>query len=259
MPEGPEIYITSQFLKKNITGKYFNEIFSNSKTKVSLPFKSKVLDVFSYGKFIIIKTNDYYVNIHLGITGWIVKKKPKIYKYIFYFSDKVFYLKERRRFSSVQILNEIQLSKKLSNLGVDILSKNFTFEYFYKNFKKSNKYICSLLLDQKIFAGLGNYIKNEALYLSKILPYKKTFDLNDKQIKLLYSKIKFVAFSNLIDWHKEYKIIVNSDLKKILPTYLEVPYNFYIFDKERDKNNFKVILDKKHCGRRTFYVKEIQK
>ena len=258
MPEGPEIYITAQFLKANIVNKYFNDIYSNSKNKVVLPLKSKVIDVFSYGKFAIIKTNDYYVTIHLGLTGWIVKNKPKIYKYVFYFDDIILYLNDTRRFSSIKIYNEIELKKKISELGVDILTKDFTYDYFLNFFKKSSKYICSLLLDQKIFAGIGNYIKVESLYLAKILPYKKTFELSTDKIKLLYSKIKLVAFSSLVSLHNIYDIEIDSKLKKMLPKYLEIPYKFYIYDREKDDNNFDVILDKNHCGRRTFYVKEIQ-
>ena len=42
-------------------------------------------------KVIIIQTIDYFVHIHFSITGWLVLKKPKIYKYILHFSNKDIY------------------------------------------------------------------------------------------------------------------------------------------------------------------------
>ena len=259
MPEGPEVYISSKFLEKYIKNNNFTKITSNTKTKVDLPKTLKILEFTSFGKVIILISNDYIIHIHLGITGWFVKKKPRIFKYILHFENKKIYLQDRRRFSSIKIFTKGQHIEQLKKYGVDILSHNFTFEYFYRTFKKYKKYVCALLMDQKIFAGLGNYIKNEALYLSKISPYRKTHTLTDNELYLLHKKIKFVAFSNLVDWHNEYNIKISNKLKLLLPKKLLVPYEFFIFDKEKDKNNYDIIFDKKHCGRRTYYVKEIQK
>ena len=260
MPEGPEAYIMSKYLEKYILNKKFVSITSNTKTKVDLPNKSSVIKLESYGKVITIITKDYYVNIHLGITGWLVTKKPKIYKYVLNFSNKSFYLQDRRRFSSIKIFKkEDHINYINSKYGVDILSKEFTYKKFKSYFINTNKNICSLLLDQKYFAGLGNYIKNEALYLSKISPLRKTSTLKEYQLKRLFNMIKFVSFSNLVDWHIEYKIKISKDLKDLLPEKLDVPYEFYIFEKEYDSKGNKITFDKSHCGRRTYYVKKIQK
>ena len=51
-----------------------------------------------------------------------------------------------------------------------------------------SKNIKNFLLDQKYIAGIGNIYANEILYLSKINPQKKTYNLKDKEIKNL---IKF--------------------------------------------------------------------
>ena len=74
-------------------------------------------------------------------------------------------------------MNEKEHLKFSNSLGVDILTDKFTLEYFSKIIKSKNKNICSLILDQKYFAGLGNYIKNDALYLSRIHPNRKKVNL----------------------------------------------------------------------------------
>lgn len=45
------------------------------------------------------------------------------------------------------------------------------FELFAN--KYPNKEICQLLIDQSFVCGIGNYLRSDILYLSKIYPYKK--------------------------------------------------------------------------------------
>ena len=259
MPEGPEVNINAAFLKSKFINKNFTKIISNTKSIRELPNVSKVVDVFSDGKFIIIQTKDYYVYVHFGITGWFTQDKPRIYKYILQFENSKIYLQDRRRFSSIKIMNEKEHLKFSNSLGVDILTDKFTLEYFSKIIKSKNKNICSLILDQKYFAGLGNYIKNDALYLSRISPNRKSSSLTNKEIKLLYDNILFVTFSNLVEWYKEYKIKLPKNLNNLIPKKILVPYKFFVFDREYDDLGNKITFIKNLCGRRTFYVEKLQK
>jgi formamidopyrimidine-DNA glycosylase len=259
MPEGPEVNINAAFLKSKFKNKNFTKIISNTKSIRELPNVSKVVDVFSKGKFIIIQTKDYYVYVHFGITGWFTQEKPKIYKYVLQFENSKIYLQDRRRFSSIKIMNEKEYLKFSNSLGVDILTDKFTLEYFSNIIKSKKKNICSLLLDQKYFAGLGNYIKNDALYLSKVSPNRKSNTLSDKEIKLIYHNIIFITFSNLVEWYKKYKLKLSKNLKILIPDKINVPYNFFVFDREYDDYGNKITFIKNLCGRRTFYVDKLQK
>ena len=55
----------------------------------------------------------------------------------------------------------------------DSLNKNYNieehFDFLQKTIKPHQK-ICKILLNQKLFPGVGNYIKSETLYLSNIHP-----------------------------------------------------------------------------------------
>ena len=259
MPEGPEACILANYLRYSIKNKNFTSITSNTKTTRNLPKESKVLDVYSKGKVIIIKTEDYYIHIHLGITGWLLDDKPKIYKYILHFENRDFYLGDTRRFSSIKILNnEEDNNKELNKTGVDILSENFTIEYFKNKIKSKKANICAVLLDQKIFAGLGNYIKNDALYLAKISPKRKTNAIEDQELDLLFEKIKFVTFSNLYDWFDSYELKVPKKIKELKPEKIKKNYKFYVYNREKDNKGNPVTYIKNLCGRRTFYVESIQ-
>ena len=260
MPEGPELYYLSQELKHKLKNQYFDNIVSNTKSTVILPKKSKIKDIYSYGKNLILETEDYILLVHLGITGWLQIEKPKIYKYILEFSKTTYYLNDRRRFSKLMLFeNSTELEKYLEKFGVDILSPQFTLEYFENIIKSKKKLLCNLLLDQSYFAGLGNYIKNDALYLSKIHPDKKSNNMSENQIKDLYQNILIISYSNVFTHLENANLKIPSKLKKYKPNKLYVPYNFFVYEQEYDKKGNKVIYLKNHCGRRTFYVKSIQK
>ena len=119
--------------------------------------------------------------------------------------------------------------------------------------------MCNLLLDQAYFAGLGNYIKNDALYLSKIHPDKKSNNMTQNQIKNLYENILIISFSNVASHLKNANLKIPAKIEKIMPHKLYVPYKFFVYEQEYDKKGNKVIYMKNHCGRRTFYVPSIQK
>lgn len=254
MPEGPEIYYLKSLLKKKLLGKYFLKIISNTKTIRNLPQKSKIIDIDSKGKLLWIKTKKYYVHLHMGLTGWIVEEKPKIYKYSFIFNNEELYLKDQRRFSSVNILNEKLHKEKINNLGIDIHSKKFTYNIFKEKMNTCSRNISALLLDQSVFCGIGNYIRNEALYLSKINPTRKVCDMNDKEIKKLYDKIKFVVFSKTIEWLKINNLNIPQIIKDNSPKKLSIPYKFRIYEKNKIENiKVKTSIV---AGRKTYYTEQ---
>ena len=118
MPEGPEAMLNAAYIKHQFYGYNLLSIESNTKTKRELPNSSIIENCYSYGKIIIIVTKDYYVHIHLGITGWLVDgpEPPRIYKYSLSFSTnkeiRKLFLQDRRRFSSISIFsNEEHLQK----------------------------------------------------------------------------------------------------------------------------------------------------
>jgi formamidopyrimidine-DNA glycosylase len=169
MPEGPEIKYLSEICKKHIVGLDLYNIISNSKTVVKVPKRSKVIDVATRGKLLILICKDYYFHIHCGLTGWITFENPKYPRYEIEFrtsDDKKMltaYMDDARRFSKLKILDKNKHQKVLDKLGVDIFSNDFTLDFFIEQIKKTSKKIVAFLMEQNKFCGIGNYIKNESL------------------------------------------------------------------------------------------------
>jgi len=264
MPEGPEIKYLGEICKKYIIGLELYNIKSNSKTIVKIPKKSKVIDVITKGKLLILCCEDYFFHIHCGLTGWITFENPKYPRYEIEFrtpdNTKMLtaYMDDARRFSKLKVCNKKEHTKILNKLGVDIFSDEFTYNFFESHIKDTNKKLVAFIMEQNNFSGIGNYIKNESLYIAKISPYRTCNELNDSDIKNLFNAILFVAYSNCLELIKQNKELkINNKFKKFKINTLEVPYKFKVYQQEKDPNGYKVISAEIN-GRKCFYVKEIQ-
>jgi formamidopyrimidine-DNA glycosylase len=269
MPEGPEILFFSTFLKNKFLTTKISNIKSNTGEPIELPedFEGTILDIYSKGKLLYIKVSStvlnkhYYIHIHLGISGWILFKEPKNFvKYEFKLTTKTgkefnILIDDKTRLSKMHIYNEIEHNEKLNKLGIDIFTSNFTLDKFESVIKSKNMILASFLLKQELFCGIGNYIKNEVLYLGNLDINIKTNVLNKIQIIELYKNILFVAHSCLIEQLK------NSDIEKFLapeykintPNNIEIPYNYRIYGRNTTSDG-KSIKKVKVGGRDTYYV-----
>jgi len=274
MPEGPEILYWQVLLEKKLVLKYkFNEINSYTDKPIVIPkdWEGKILRTGCKGKLLWMevsstnKEKKYYMHIHYGITGWLQFEKPESYiKFEFILEDIKtgdllnLYMEDKRRFSKIVIYDEKQHLKIISKLGIDIFEKDFTLNNFKTIIKKKDTIVAPLLLKQEIFCGIGNYIKNEVMYMTKLRAKVKTSELNEIQINELYTNILFVSYSNLVEMLKDTKILKYLDKSKstYMPKKLEVPYQYKIYGRETTSDGKKV-LKIKVGGRDSYCVREL--
>ena len=262
MPEGPEIKYISELCKTYLLGKTLEHIQSNSDTKVKLPKKSKLIDVEVKGKQMILIFEDFWFFIHFGLTGWLVFEDPKYPRYELHFNDLVAYIDDSRRFSKLKIVSsQNEYEKTIAKLGVDIFSDEFTEEYFLECFDNKKKLIVAFLMDQSQFCGIGNYIKNESLYLAKISPKRKTSEITDEEKTKLFKSILHVAYSNFIENMSLNKMKVNKDIKKRirdLDIKIKDPYKFNVYGREDTDLKGNKLTVEDIGGRTCYYVKSLQ-
>ena len=271
MPEGPEITYFSVFLKKKLKDYKFKEIKSYTNKPIIVPkeWDGKIIDVGCKGKllwlFITGKKSNYYMHIHYGITGWLTFDKPESnIKFEFILSNEktnkelILYMEDKRRFSKINIFTQEQHEIIIAKLGIDLFSEQFTLENFKNIIQSKNTILAGFLLKQEIFCGIGNYIKNEVLYMGKLNVKIKTSELTDIQINKLYNDILFVGYSNLIEMLSDSKIEKYLDKSKLshMPKKLEIPYKYKIYGQEKTSDGKKV-LKIKVAGRDTYCIKEL--
>jgi DNA-formamidopyrimidine glycosylase len=214
MPEGPEVKLISNYLNKNLTGKYIQtiNILSGRYKHHSVPknfnnfikvLPLKVKSVNSYGKFIWMEflNSDITLWNTLGMSGWwqtnkephnhislIFSKTPKGKSKIIYFNDP-------RNFGTIIFNSKKKLKEKIEKLGPDILSNSEESEQkFIQLVQKKKIAICEILLDQKIAAGCGNYLRAESLYLAELNPYTIGKYIPKDKLKELWNILNQLAW-----------------------------------------------------------------
>ena len=105
-------------------------------------------------------------------------------------------------------------------------------------------------MNQKLFCGLGNYLKSEILYESKISPHRLLKDIGEKEKLLLFKKIKKISNKFYIEG-SSYKTSLNN-------IELINNENFKVYKLKKDINNYNVIRETTKDKRTSFWVNEIQ-
>lgn len=101
-----------------------------------------------------------------------------------------------------EFITEAGLSKhgELRRLGPDVLSDDFDSARALNNFRSRPSWeIADALLNQGVFAGLGNVYKSEVLFMCRISPFARVSDLTDAQLGSLVDTSRRVLKANVSD------------------------------------------------------------
>ncbi|MCH9669933.1 MAG: hypothetical protein K0U93_00645 [Gammaproteobacteria bacterium] len=98
-----------------------------------------------------------------------------------------------RRLGRVLLRRDPRGEPPLSRLGPDPVHNMPTPAAFRSMMQSRSSVIKSLLLDQSVLAGLGNWMADEVLYQSKIDPRRRACDLSDVETERLRKKILLVV------------------------------------------------------------------
>ncbi|XP_075411895.1 endonuclease 8-like 3 [Tenrec ecaudatus] len=94
--------------------------------------------------------------------------------------------------SSVELRNSMESQQRIRMMeGLDVCSPKFSFSRAQSQVKKQQgRMLCDALMDQRVLPGVGNIIKNEALFDSGLHPAVKVCQLTDEQIVHLVKMIR---------------------------------------------------------------------
>ncbi len=198
MPELPEVETIKKQLEVHLPIDITKTSFSKChksivKTKEFGPDSFKILSFYRHGKNLIFNLDkERFIYSNFGMSGgWRVSTTPIKEKHghinlIGKNSSGAIYLSyvDPRRFGKMHFVGRENLKILIDKLGVDISTPSFTKEYVAGVFKKHPKRpLKPLLLEQKYFAGIGNYIACEICARSKIHPTRLAGDIKPNEIK----------------------------------------------------------------------------
>ena len=140
-----------------------------------------------------------YLVVHLRMTGYFTftknSSKPCKHTRIRIFDNNNNELRyiDLRSFGQMwwvkEGLSPNNVIKGLGSLGPEPFSENFDVDYLKKIISKRKRSIKSILLDQKIIAGIGNIYADESLYAAGISPFRESNTIKKNELIKLKASI----------------------------------------------------------------------
>lgn len=209
MPELPEVETVKNQLKDRLINQKILDVLVYHDNIIEHPsvdeFKRKIInqkinDVKRRGKWLLIELDDYFLLSHLRMEGKYNFKqeseiKNKHEHVVFYLLDgKTMRYQDTRKFGKMHLLEKsrLQTSKPLVDLGVEPFDEDFNAQYLKNKIKTKKLPIKTVLLDQSIVVGIGNIYVDEILFLSKIMPTKKAFNITYEECEKIVINTKEV-------------------------------------------------------------------
>lgn len=215
--EGPSLFLAQEqlkpFKKRVVGGASGNTKAVDPASLVGLP----VRDLFSWGKHLVFQFPDFALRIHFMLFGTFEAEV-----------DGVWVTGDYRRAREPRLALTFQNGQFLAfNCSIKVIeSRNAKKEYdflrdiMHKSWdatgacklvrEQPNEYIADVLLDQDIFAGVGNIIKNEVLYITKVGPQQKVGDLPTKKLREIIEATREFSLQ-FYKWRK--KFVLRKNLK----------------------------------------------
>ncbi len=276
MPEGPECAATAQsinnFMSEKtlvdvvvLSGRYTKKLPQGLNSfKAMLPMSCAgwgAKGKFIYGGFGMggSRINCFVWNT-LGMSGYWSYSEKKHSRVRFDFDDgsSIWYT-DTRNFGTLKFAMTFEeTEEKLLQLGPDPLTHDVHIDQFrhrlFKKNKKGEKTICEALMNQKTIAGVGNYIKAEVLWLSRVSPLRTINSLTDEEVISLRDNIQSVIRTSYQNGGATIKSFYGADGSK--GTYSS---RFLVYNQKTDPFDNEVIKTKTPDGRTTHWVPEVQK
>lgn len=222
--EGPSLYLAARQLRP-FRGQTVLSVAGNTKIQKERLLNKNVKTIFSWGKHLIIQFDDFALRTHFLLFGAFEAEvnsstltgdyrrsyTPRLQLDFVNGSIKLFNC-------SVKFL-ETTNAKAIYDFTIDIMSPKWNSDQAFDSIAaKPNAEIADLLLDQEIFAGVGNIIKNEVLWRVRIHPETEVKNIPPHQLTELIAETR--KFSLLFyKWRKAFSLRKHLDIyqKSICP------------------------------------------
>lgn len=240
MPELPEVETIRRGLQDNIVCKeivhldicWSGAIKSELDDFVEVINNNQFKEVERVGKLLILSfsDSDSYLLVHLKMTGQLIYKHydqelvagghqlaesdlvlPNKHTHItitFADGSKLFY-NDLRKFGYWKIVDSKGRKVAEDNYAIEPISKEFTLDYFKNMLVGRRSSIKSILLNQKLIAGIGNIYADEILFYAGVRPDREVDDLDEddhekihkycRQVLELAIKVGGTTFRNYLN------------------------------------------------------------
>jgi endonuclease-8 len=197
MPEGPSIVIAREELASFI-GKKVESVSGTAKVEIDRIEGAKIKEIRSWGKHLLICFNGFFLRIHFMMFGSYLineRKERKVRLALRFKNSEInFYT------CSVRLIEG--RPEDMYDWQADVMSEKWNAKKAINKLKKLNGTIaCDALLNQEIFAGVGNIIKNEVLFRVRMHPLSVISELPRRKLLDLVKEARLYSF-DFYEWRK---------------------------------------------------------
>jgi formamidopyrimidine-DNA glycosylase len=203
MPELPEVETIRQLLKARFAGKTIHRVEAFADPLVFRGILPDVfLDVLGGAKVSGVgrKGKHWWLDLenrpslmgHLGMSGWITEvpqsasEWPTYTRLVLGADDgRIIAFTDPRRFGRIWLSEDPKSDPRIVALGPDAWEELPSASELASQLTRRSAPIKGVLLDQRLFAGVGNWVADEALYQAQINPWRPASSLTSEQVTVL--------------------------------------------------------------------------
>ncbi|NDC95381.1 hypothetical protein EB077_08755 [bacterium] len=235
MPEGPEVRGYYNYIKPNLLNSVVTELkFISGRYHTTPPqyyndlltaLPLRVTELHVKGKTIFINLDSkFWMSFTHGMTGYWDTHPSKHARIQFTMDNGKLYYTDPRNFGRATIYMDAEsYSAALDALGPDVMCDTTDFNAFYFRLdKKPKTKIGAALLDQKLVCGIGNYMRCDILWYSRIHYLRTIGSLTQSERIELFNAVKTLC-AHWIEWNEresecsesesdDYTLIYNKDV-----------------------------------------------
>ncbi|RDC61811.1 DNA-formamidopyrimidine glycosylase [Adhaeribacter pallidiroseus] len=206
MPELPEVETYRRYFEETALGQTVvdlkaedprRQLTTDYDTLLQALKGNQFVDTHRIGKhFLINLSTGKVLVLHFGMTGDLAyyrdeEDTPRFARIVFYFQNgfRLAFI-DSRKFGRVGLAASVEEYQKTKALGPDAL--DITSPQLQASLEKRKAPIKTLLLDQKVLAGIGNWIADEVLFQAKINPARLANTLTLPEYEHLHAAIQLV-------------------------------------------------------------------
>jgi formamidopyrimidine-DNA glycosylase len=149
-----------------------------------------------HGKHLFVRADDkLWLRLHFGMTGSLEyfkdnERAPRHARVIFIFANNYrLAFDDQRQFGQIGLLKDVDEFLKNHALGPDALKIDVTE---FKKILRRRGAVKSILLNQKLIAGIGNIYADEILFRVRMHPATEVSRLNDKLLTKLFRAARYI-------------------------------------------------------------------
>jgi formamidopyrimidine-DNA glycosylase len=206
MPELPEVEIFKRYLDRTSLHQRIDDVAVGNAyvlKDVTAPELARGLkgrrfeSSRRHGKHLFVRTDGkLWLRLHFGMSGSLDyskndKQPPRHTRVLFVFVTKhSLAFDDQRQFGQIGLLKDVDEFLKKHGLGPDALE--IDLREFKKILGKHRGAVKSVLLNQKLIAGIGNIYADEILFHTRLHPATEMSRMSDKALTKLFRTTHFV-------------------------------------------------------------------